>query len=85
MPNPGSLRTVGTRVHVFFRSRPGGGQLQDTGKARSARKAWEAAYDTHCGKYASERPAEMVQDMLWAFVGLVSSEDLHIETHRASW
>ena len=50
---------------------PGGGQLQDTGKARSARKAWEAAYDTHCGKYASEGPAEMVQDMLWAFVAVI--------------
>ena len=49
----------------------GGGQLLDTGKARSARKAWEAAYDTHCGKYASERPAEMVQDMLWAFVAVI--------------
>ena len=50
---------------------PGGGQLQDTGKARSARKAWEAAYDTHCGKYASERPTEMVQDMLWAYVAVI--------------
>ena len=49
----------------------GGGQLLDTGKARSARKAWEAAYDTHCGKYASGGSVEMLEDLLWVDVACI--------------
>ena len=45
--------------------------VQDTGKARSARKAWEAAYDTHCGKYASGGSVEMLEDLLWANVACI--------------
>ena len=59
------------RTFVRSRTRAGGGQLRDTGKARSARKAWEAAYDTHCGKYASGGSVEMLEDLLWANVACI--------------